>query len=108
MDSIIAIAAAILYAIATATIVPGLSQQTHIKAKTVFVSAALAIIFGKANAVHGNSLSGGATHPTRFICMLHPMVHPNLAQASPGLEVHARSGPNASHRALALRDARDA
>ncbi|WED26192.1 inner membrane protein YpjD [Vibrio sp. DW001] len=44
MDSLIAIAAAILYAIATATIVSGLSQQTHIKAKTVFVSAALAII----------------------------------------------------------------
>ncbi|MDV7104473.1 inner membrane protein YpjD [Vibrio sp. TH_r3] len=45
MDSLIAIAAAVLYTLAVATIVPGLSQQSLIKTKTVFVSASLAIIF---------------------------------------------------------------
>jgi len=45
MDSLIAIVAIILYIFSVATIVPGLSLQTNIKAKTVFISAALAIIF---------------------------------------------------------------
>lgn len=45
MDSLIAIAAAILYVLAIATIIPGLSQQSGIKAKTVFASAACALVF---------------------------------------------------------------
>lgn len=58
MDSLFAIAAAILYTLAVATIVPGLSQQTKIKAKTVFVSAALAILFHAwllYGAIHNNT-----------------------------------------------------
>lgn len=60
MDSLIAIASAILYTLAIATIVPGLSQQTQIKAKLVFISAALAIIF-HVWLLHGqiHSSSGG-------------------------------------------------
>ncbi|WP_070962244.1 cytochrome C assembly family protein [Vibrio sonorensis] len=45
MDNLIAVAAALLYFLAIATIVPGLVQQTGIKAKTVFVSALLALVF---------------------------------------------------------------
>lgn len=45
MDSLIAIVAAILYALAVATIVPGLSAQSQIKTKTVSVCAAFAIVF---------------------------------------------------------------
>ncbi len=45
MDSLIAIAAAILYVLAIATIIPGLSQQSGIKVKTVFASAACALVF---------------------------------------------------------------
>jgi len=45
MDNLIAIVAAILYVLSIATIVPGLSGQTGIKAKAVFVSAALALVF---------------------------------------------------------------
>lgn len=45
MDSLIAIVAVILYVLAIATIVPGLSKQAHIKAKTVFFSAAFALVF---------------------------------------------------------------
>ncbi|EIZ1313977.1 inner membrane protein YpjD [Vibrio parahaemolyticus] len=45
MDSLIAIAAAMLYVLAIATIIPGLSQQSGIKAKTVFASAACALVF---------------------------------------------------------------
>ncbi|WP_117233718.1 cytochrome C assembly family protein [Vibrio maerlii] len=45
MDSIIAIGAAILYVLAIAMIVPGLVHQTGIRAKTVFVSATIALVF---------------------------------------------------------------
>ncbi len=45
MDSVIAIAAAILYLLAIATIIPGLSHQSVIKANTVFASAACALVF---------------------------------------------------------------
>ncbi|MBY7804666.1 inner membrane protein YpjD [Vibrio fluvialis] len=45
MDNLIAIVAAILYVLSIATIVPGLANQTGIKAKTVFISAALALLF---------------------------------------------------------------
>lgn len=45
MDNLIAIAAAILYLLALATIVPGLVHQTGIRVKTVFVSAFLALAF---------------------------------------------------------------
>ncbi|EOB6242109.1 inner membrane protein YpjD [Vibrio vulnificus] len=45
MDSIIAIGATILYGLAIATIVPGLAHQTGIKAKTVLISASLALVF---------------------------------------------------------------
>jgi ABC-type uncharacterized transport system permease subunit len=43
-DKLIAIIAAIMYFLAIALIVPGLVQQTGIKAKTVFFSAALALV----------------------------------------------------------------
>ncbi len=45
MDSIIAIGAAILYALAISMIIPGLVHQTGIRAKTVFISATIALIF---------------------------------------------------------------
>jgi ABC-type uncharacterized transport system permease subunit len=45
MDNIIAIAAVILYATSIATIIPGLVQHIGIRAKTVFISAALALLF---------------------------------------------------------------
>ena len=45
MDNLIAVTSAILYALAIATIVPGLVQQTGIKAKTVFISAVIALAF---------------------------------------------------------------
>ncbi|MEZ8826598.1 inner membrane protein YpjD [Vibrio amylolyticus] len=45
MDNVIAVASAILYTLAIATIIPGLVQQTGIRSKTVFVSAALALAF---------------------------------------------------------------
>lgn len=45
MDSLIAIAAAFLYIMAISTIIPGLVHQTGIRAKTVLVSAFLAIAF---------------------------------------------------------------
>ncbi|SDH40260.1 ABC-type uncharacterized transport system, permease component [Vibrio xiamenensis] len=45
MDNIVAVAAAILYVLAIATIVPGLVQQTGIRVKTVFISAAGALVF---------------------------------------------------------------
>ncbi len=45
MDSVIATAAAILYVLAIATIIPGLSHQSVIKAKSVFASAACALVF---------------------------------------------------------------
>lgn len=45
MDSVIAIAAVILYVLAIATIIPGLSHQSVIKTKTVFASAACALVF---------------------------------------------------------------
>lgn len=45
MDNLIAIIAAILYSLAIAMVVPGLVQQAGIKTKTVFVSAALALMF---------------------------------------------------------------
>lgn len=45
MDSLIAIVAAILYVMAIAMIVPGLAHQTGIRAKTVLVSASLALLF---------------------------------------------------------------
>ncbi|NLS12804.1 inner membrane protein YpjD [Vibrio sp. SM6] len=44
MDSIIAVAAALLYAVAIATIVPGLAQQTGIKIRIVLVAATAALI----------------------------------------------------------------
>ncbi len=45
MDSLIAIAAAILYVLAIATIIPGLVHQVGIRTKTVLVSAVLALAF---------------------------------------------------------------
>ena len=45
MDNLIAVAAAILYFLAIATIVPGLVHQTGIRAKTVLISAFLALVF---------------------------------------------------------------
>ena len=45
MDNIIAVAAAILYVLAIATIVPGLVHQVGIRTKTVTVSAFLALAF---------------------------------------------------------------
>ena len=45
MDNLIAVVAVILYALAIATIIPGLVHQTGIRVKTVFVSASLALIF---------------------------------------------------------------
>jgi ABC-type uncharacterized transport system permease subunit len=45
MDSLIAIAAAILYGLAIATIIPGLVNQVGIRTKTVLVSAVLALTF---------------------------------------------------------------
>ncbi|MDA0149981.1 cytochrome C assembly family protein [Vibrio sp. LaRot3] len=51
MDNLIAVVAAILYLLAIATIIPGLVHQTGIRAKTVFISAILALVF------HGWSLS---------------------------------------------------
>ncbi|MCK6262332.1 inner membrane protein YpjD [Vibrio sp. ZSDE26] len=45
MDNLIAVTSAILYALAIATIVPGLIQQTGIRSKTVFISAAVALAF---------------------------------------------------------------
>jgi len=51
MDNLIAVVAAILYLLAIATIIPGLVHQTGIRAKTVFISAVLALMF------HGWSLS---------------------------------------------------
>ncbi len=43
MDTLIAVVSAILYSLATATIVSGLSRQTHIKANMVFVTATVAL-----------------------------------------------------------------
>ncbi len=45
MDALIAAVAAVLYTLATATIVPGLSRQSRIKAKVVFATATIALIF---------------------------------------------------------------
>lgn len=45
MDNLIAVVAAILYFLAIATIIPGLVNQTGIRAKTVLVSAFLALAF---------------------------------------------------------------
>ncbi len=45
MDNLVAVSAAILYILAIATIIPGLVHQTGIRAKTVMVSAALALAF---------------------------------------------------------------
>ncbi|AIW19909.1 inner membrane protein YpjD [Vibrio coralliilyticus] len=45
MDNLIAVAAAILYFLAIATIVPGLVHQTGIRAKTVLIGAFLALAF---------------------------------------------------------------
>ncbi|WP_047042354.1 cytochrome C assembly family protein [Vibrio mexicanus] len=45
MDNLFAVAAAILYSLAIATIVPGLLHQTGIRTKTVFISAAFALTF---------------------------------------------------------------
>lgn len=45
MDSLIAIVAAFLYIMAISTIIPGLAHQTGIRVKTVFISAALALVF---------------------------------------------------------------
>ncbi|MDN3609041.1 cytochrome C assembly family protein [Vibrio ostreicida] len=45
MDNLIAVAAAILYCLAIATIVPGLVHQTGIRSKTVVVSAFFALSF---------------------------------------------------------------
>ncbi len=45
MDNLFAVAAAILYSLAIATIVPGLLHQTGIRTKTVFISAAIALTF---------------------------------------------------------------
>ncbi|MGC9402474.1 cytochrome C assembly family protein [Vibrio genomosp. F10] len=45
MDNLIAVTSAILYALSIATIVPGLVQQTGIRSKTVFISAAGALAF---------------------------------------------------------------
>ncbi|MDR9827222.1 cytochrome c biogenesis protein CcsA [Vibrio sp. FNV 38] len=44
MDQIIAVAAALFYAVAIATIIPGLLQQTGIRSKTVFISAVSALV----------------------------------------------------------------
>lgn len=44
MDNLIAIAAAMLYLLSIATIVPGLVNQTD-PSKTVFISAAIALLF---------------------------------------------------------------
>lgn len=45
MDNLIAVSAAILYVLAIATIIPGLVHQTGIRAKTVLISAFLALFF---------------------------------------------------------------
>ncbi|CAH0538646.1 cytochrome C assembly family protein [Vibrio marisflavi] len=45
MDDYIAVIAALLYVLAIATIIPGLVHQTGIRTRTVFFSAALALIF---------------------------------------------------------------
>lgn len=45
MDDIIAVIAALLYVLAIATIIPGLVHQTGIRTRTVFFSAALALVF---------------------------------------------------------------
>lgn len=45
MDNLFAVAAAILYSLAIATIVPGLLHQKGIRTKTVFISAAFALTF---------------------------------------------------------------
>ncbi|NNN44490.1 MULTISPECIES: inner membrane protein YpjD [unclassified Vibrio] len=45
MDNLIAIVAAVLYFLSIAAIVPGLVNQTGVKAKTVFISAALGLFF---------------------------------------------------------------
>ncbi|GAK84641.1 glutamate synthase [NADPH] small chain [Vibrio ponticus] len=45
MDNLVAVSAAILYILAIATIIPGLVHQTGIRAKTVLVSAILALVF---------------------------------------------------------------
>ena len=45
MDSLIAIVTTILYVLAIAMIIPGLVHQTGIRANTVLVSAALALMF---------------------------------------------------------------
>ena len=45
MDNLVAVSAAILYVIAIATIIPGLVHQTGIRAKTVLISALLALVF---------------------------------------------------------------
>ncbi|WP_162063473.1 inner membrane protein YpjD [Vibrio taketomensis] len=45
MDNLVAVSAAILYILAIATIIPGLVHQTGIRAKTVLVSAVLALLF---------------------------------------------------------------
>lgn len=45
MDNLIAVSAAILYVLAIATIIPGLVHQTGIRAKTVLISAVLALVF---------------------------------------------------------------
>lgn len=45
MDSLVAIAAVILYGLAIATIIPSLVQQVGIRTNTVFASACLALVF---------------------------------------------------------------
>jgi len=45
MDDIIAVIAALLYVLAIAKIIPGLVHQTGIRTRTVFFSAALALVF---------------------------------------------------------------
>lgn len=45
MDNLIAVAAAVLYLLAIATIVPGLVHQTGIRSKTVLISASVALVF---------------------------------------------------------------
>ncbi|USD65698.1 inner membrane protein YpjD [Vibrio sp. SCSIO 43136] len=45
MESLIAVAAVILYALAISMIVPGLAHSTGIKTRTVFTSAAIALVF---------------------------------------------------------------
>jgi ABC-type uncharacterized transport system permease subunit len=45
MDNLIAIAASVFYFIAIATIIPGLVNQKGIKAKAVFISAVIALLF---------------------------------------------------------------